>query len=139
MIRVVDASAIGALVLGEPEKPWVEALTNEVELIAPPLLVFELGNICWKKLRRFPQQADVLLAAWSAWCDAGLVRVEPTNPLQIMQLAGQHDLTFYDASYLWLAWDRTADLISLDRQLVHAARSLGLHAPTPQTTPRSRN
>jgi predicted nucleic acid-binding protein len=145
MIRVVDASAIGALVFGEQEKPWVEGLTNEAELVAPALLGFELGNICWKKLRRFPQHADLLLAAWTTWCVADLVKIEPTDLQPTIQLARTHELSFYDASYLWLAQDRTVDLISLDTKLVRAARSLGLHAPTPNdgpvghTTPRSRS
>jgi predicted nucleic acid-binding protein len=100
MIRVVDASAIGALVFGEREKPWVEAQTDESKLIAPPLLLFELGNICWKKLRRFPQQADVLLPARNTWCASALVKAEPTDPTRTIDLAREHDLTFYDASYL---------------------------------------
>ena len=145
MIRVVDASAIGALVFGEPEKPWIQSQTEASGLIAPPLLLFELGNICWKKLRRFPREAEILLAAWNTWCVSALVKTEPTDPIGTLRLAREHDLTFYDASYLWLAQDRDADLISLDGQLVRAARRLGLSAPAPadapppHTTPRSRN
>jgi predicted nucleic acid-binding protein len=145
MTRVVDASAIGALLFGEPEKPWVEAQTDDAELIAPPLLIFELGNICWKKLRGLPAQASIVLPAWNAWCTSALVKAEPTDPMQTILLARDHDLTFYDASYLWLAKYRTADLVSLDMKLVRAARKLGLRAPMPrdrakrQTTPRSRN
>jgi predicted nucleic acid-binding protein len=143
MIRVVDASAIGALVFGEAEKLWVEAQTTSAELIAPPLLSFELGNICWKKLRRFPEETDVLLAAWDTWCNSALIAIEPTDHVQTIRLARQQDLTFYDASYLWLAQHRNADLVSLDGRLVRAARGLGLQAPEPNgsghTTPRSRS
>jgi len=63
MIRVVDASAIGAVVFGEPAKSWVETQITSAQLIAPALLRFELGNICWKKLRPFPDDAEHLLAA----------------------------------------------------------------------------
>ena len=135
MIRVVDASAIGALLFGEPEKPRVEAQTDDAELIAPSLLIFELGNICWKKLQRLPAQVSIILPAWNAWCAS----------VQTILLARDHGLTFYDASYLWLARYRTADLVSLDVKLVCAARTLGLRAPMPrdranrQTTPRSRS
>ena len=143
MIRVVDASAIGALIFGEQEKPWVEEQTDPAELIAPLLLDFELGNICWKKLRRFPADAELLLAAWDTWCASTLVAMEPIDPAQTIRLARAHSLTFYDASYLWLAQHRHADVVSLDVDLVRACRSVGLHAPSPgdagQTTPRSRN
>jgi predicted nucleic acid-binding protein len=143
MIRVVDASAIGALIFGEKEKSWVETQTASAELIAPPLLDFELGNICWKKLRRFPEDAELLLAAWDSWCASTLVANMPSDPIQSIRLARTHGLTFYDASYLWLAQYRNADLISLDARLVRVARSMGLHAPMPNdtghTTPRSRS
>jgi predicted nucleic acid-binding protein len=139
MIRVVDASAIAALIFGEPDKPWVESEVGSAELIAPLLLSFELGNICWKKLRRFPTEADTLLAAWDAWCVSDLVATELCDPVQTIRLARIHALTFYDASYLWLAEHRNVGLISLDARLVRTARSLGLHAPTPHTTPRTRN
>src|SRR6476660_8177842 len=124
MIQVVDASAIAALVFGEPGKPWVEELTDKAELLAPSLLLFELGNICWKKLRRLPEQADIILAAWNAWCSSALVKAEAVHPVETLGLAREHGLTFYDASYLWLARDRAAQLVSLDARLVRTARAL---------------
>src|SRR6476469_8138653 len=130
MIQIVDASAIAALVFGEPQKSWVEELTDNAELLAPSLLLFELGNICWKKLRRAPEQADIILAAWNAWCASALVKAEATNPTQTLVLAREHGLTFYDASYLWLAQSRAAQLVSLDARLVRTARQLGLDAPS---------
>ena len=48
-----------------------------------------------------------------------------------LTLACEHGLTFYDASYLWLAMDGGVDLISLDGDLVRIARGLGLNAPSP--------
>ena len=142
-ILVVDASAIAALIFGEPDKPWVEMQINSMELFAPPLLAFELGNICWKKLRRFPGDADRLLAAWDVWCRSDLIATEPSDPIQTIRLARAQEMTFYDASYLWLAVHLKAAIISLDARLVRAARSLELHAPAAgdpaHTTPRSRN
>lgn len=98
--------------------------------MAPSLLDFELGNICWKKLRRFPEGAAVLLAAWDTWCASELVIRAPHDPVAPVRLATTHDLSFHDACYLWLAQHRNVELISLDARLVRAARSLGLHAPT---------
>lgn len=142
-IRVVDASAIGALAFGEQEKTWVEMQVIQAELIAPPLLSFELGNICWKKLRRFPEHAETLLAAWDTWCASALVTAEPVDAGETLRLARTHDLTFYDASYLWLALHRDADLITLDAKLSRIARNLGVRAPRPDdashTTPLSRS
>ena len=145
MTRVVDASAIGALLFNEDAAPWVRDETFGEVLIAPGLFHFELGNICWKKMRQFPAQADTLQRNWMSWNIAPPVTIRDVDLSGTMQLAHAHNLTFYDASYLWLARDRAATLISLDAPLVKAARGLGLHAPQPgdaparHTTPRSRS
>jgi predicted nucleic acid-binding protein len=145
MARVVDASAIGAVLFGEQDGPWVHAMVSGPLLLVPGIFHFELGNACWTKLRRHPGEADALLNAWLDWNAEPPVTAVPVDPMITMQLARETNLTFYDASYLWLARDRAADLISLDARLVRAARRLGLHAPLPDngpahhTTPRSRN
>ena len=46
-VRVVDASALAALLFGEPEAEAVAALIDESQLVAPSLLAFELANVCW--------------------------------------------------------------------------------------------
>jgi predicted nucleic acid-binding protein len=143
MTRVVDASAIAALLFNEDAALWVQDETFRELLLAPELIHFELGNLCWKKMRRSPEQADALLQNWLNWNVSPPVTLIDVYLAGTMHIAHGHNLTFYDASYLWLAHDRTADLISLDAKLVRAARSLGLHAPARDdrghTTPRSRN
>jgi predicted nucleic acid-binding protein len=50
--KVVDASALGALLFNEPEDEMVVAKLRGARLHAPTLLTYELANICWKKIRR---------------------------------------------------------------------------------------
>ena len=139
MIRIVDASAIGAVLLVERDGTWVNEQTDSMELVAPAVLPFEVGNIFWKRLRRSASDAESILAIWTAWSASLPVRLVQPAPVHTMRLAHETGLTFYDASYLRLAQEQDADPITLDRQLVRVARSLGLHAPLPHTTPRSRN
>ena len=63
-VRVVDASALAALLFGEPEAEAVAALIDESQLVAPSLLAFELANVCLVKCRRHPEQRDALVAAF---------------------------------------------------------------------------
>ncbi len=139
MTRVVDASAIGALLFNEDAADWVRNETDSNPLIAPALFHFELGDICWKKLHREPGQAAALHRNWTRWNASCPVRIVATDLGGTMELARAHRLTFYDASYLWLALERRADLVSLDAKLVQVGRRLGLNAPMPHTAPRSRN
>jgi predicted nucleic acid-binding protein len=139
MTRVVDASAIGALLFNEAVAIWVRDQTRDDRLIAPALFHFELGNICWKKLRREPEQAAALRRNWESWSASCPVGIIETDVGDTMDLACAHHLSFYDASYLSLALARSSGLVSLDAKLVRVARGLGLNAPVPHTTARSRN
>jgi len=51
-VKVVDASALGAVAFGEPEAEAVAALLSGSLLVAPLLLWFEFSSICLKKIRK---------------------------------------------------------------------------------------
>jgi len=127
------------MLLVEQEATWVDEQTAGHDLVAPAILLFELGNVFWKRLRRQASDADQLIAIWAAWTASFPVQLVEPDPVSTLRLAHQSGLTFYDASYVSVAQARDADLVSLDAQLVRTARRLGLRALTPQTTPRSRN
>ena len=62
--KVIDASAICALLFGEPEAEEIAGRIAGARLLSPTLLDFELANVCWKKCRRDPQRQAAHLAAY---------------------------------------------------------------------------
>ena len=88
-------------------------------LAAPTLIEYELGNTCWKKCRRQPTSAIALRTALGAWRGLDL-KLHDVDVLQTLQVAERRGLSFYDASYVWLAEHLRAPLISLDRRLGEA-------------------
>ena len=62
-VRVVDASALGALVFAEPEADAMAEAMSGAKLIAPTLLPYEMASICLKKTKQTPQQASILKTA----------------------------------------------------------------------------
>ena len=80
------------------------------------MLEYELGNIAVTKSRRAPAQRDAILAAYR-FRDALPVTLHPIDPAAVLALADQTNLTFYDASYLWLARSLGIELVTLDRKL----------------------
>jgi predicted nucleic acid-binding protein len=120
-VKVVDASALAALLFGEPEGAAVAERLQEASLIAPALLQFEVANTCLKKMRRHPGQRDALVAAFRmlARVEVGVVEIDQD---QVLVLAERLGLSAYDASYLWLARETRSELVTLDGQL-EAARA----------------
>ena len=118
--KVVDASAIAALLLGEPQAEDIAQRLGDARLIAPALLAFELANVCLVKRRRRPDQASTLTAAFGLRDRLAMEQIAVDHE-GVLQLAAATDLTAYDASYLWLARETGAELITLDRRLAEAA------------------
>jgi predicted nucleic acid-binding protein len=118
--KVIDASALAAMVFGEPEAMAIAESVNDSSLLAPALLDFELANVCWKKCRRSPEHRPLLLAAY-ALRHAVVVELAAVDHDQTLLLALQTGLSVYDASYLWLSRNLGAELVTLDARLASVA------------------
>ncbi len=121
-VRVVDASAVAALLFGEPEAESIAERLADARLTAPHLLSFELANVCLIKSRRHPDQQAALAAAFRLRHRLGVDELVVDHD-GVVELAAATGLTAYDASYLWLSRRLGADLVTLDRQLAAAEAS----------------
>jgi predicted nucleic acid-binding protein len=121
-VKVADASAIVAYLFGEPAGDTIWPRLEDATLVAPQLLPFEVANACLKKLRTQPPHRESLLAAFAelAELDIELREVEQSAVLSTAENTG---LSLYDASYLWLARELDAELVTLDKRLGEAFRS----------------
>jgi predicted nucleic acid-binding protein len=122
-VKVVDASAIGAIIFGEDEADIVASRLSGSGLVAPALLGFEIGNIAVKKIRRYPQLQKAIAQALDIYARIAIETI-PIDLDAVVMLAGQSGLTAYDAAYLWLARHLDAELITLDRRLEAAAKQM---------------
>ena len=123
LVKVVDASALAALLYGEPEAEAVATRLGDARLVAPVLLGFELANVCLIKSRRHPEKRATLAAAFKLRHRLNLEEVSVDHDGTV-ELATATGLTAYDASYLWLARHLGAELITLDSQLARAEAAL---------------
>jgi predicted nucleic acid-binding protein len=118
-VKVVDASAIAALLFGEPDANEIAERLNNARLVAPALFDFELANVCLIKSRRHADQREALKRAFQLRHRLGVEEVAVDHDA-ILDLAAETGLTAYDASYLWTARQFQAELVTLDQQLATA-------------------
>jgi predicted nucleic acid-binding protein len=123
-IKVVDASALAALLFGELEAEIIADQLDGHRLIAPRLLAFELANVCLTKCHRHPGERAKLLAAFHLRDRLAIEEVTVEHG-EAIALALTTKLTTYDASYLWLAQKLNAELVTLDQELKRAAHVSG--------------
>ena len=118
--KVIDASALAAVIFGEPSAETVADRVRGFHLVAPALLDFEIASTCMSKIRRQPVRRDELLAAYEAR-DKTSIETMAVDQSSVLALAERPGLTCYDASYLHLARALGVELVTLDRQLQAAA------------------
>ena len=121
--KVVDASAIAAVLFVEPEGRDVLERVRGSELAAPTLLSYELANVCRTKIRRHPgshtEFAESLRDYSRLRIAEHAVRVD-----EAVDLAVRLGITAYDAAYAWLARSLGVELVTLDRELDRAYHSI---------------
>lgn len=119
-LKVVDASALGALLFGEPKARDVARRLSGATLTAPTLLRYEMASICLKKLGRYPEQRAGLLEMLDHFERMDLQEL-PVPTEDVVVVAESEKLTVYDAAYLWLARTLEAELVTLDSGLRKAS------------------
>jgi len=116
---VVDASAVAALLFGEPGGPGVADRLEGRALFAPTLLRYEVASVCLKKGVADPPKRDGLEAALRLLPRLQIREIQvPVDAL--VEVAEAFGLTTYDAAYLWLSRELEAQLVSLDDRLIRA-------------------
>lgn len=122
---IADTNIFLAAVLEEPEKKRIVQLTEGQELAAPDILPFEVGNALTALLKKKVLKPDEILPVWNAFqsIPVELCRIDIRAALKIAVECG---LYAYDAYFLACAIQFRSPLLTLDRRMINAARSIGI-------------
>jgi predicted nucleic acid-binding protein len=129
---VIDASVSAKWYFPEPgndaaDRLLAERVAGERELLAPDLIVPEFANVLWKHVRRQEcsrEGADAILALWEVDRPSLIASSHLAN--QAFRLATVIDHAVYDCFYLVLALAIGAPLVTADRRLARAGRSVSV-------------
>jgi len=122
---VVDTSALLAVLLDEPERAALIALTQGALPEAPGSVPWEVGNGLIAGFRRKRLSARQVRDAWSYFERIPLRLLEVTVP-KALGLAEQLGLYAYDAYIIEAARAQRVPLLAMDGRLRTAAAELGL-------------
>src|SRR5579872_5054911 len=103
MIKVVDASVIVKMFIDEgPSSDKAKDLlgthlSGEHQLAVPDLLIYELGNVLWRK-REMPDDKAIESLSQLFSLEFAYHSFQATDCFETMKLARHFRLSFYDAS-----------------------------------------
>lgn len=128
MSWVVDSSFVCSLFLPDEKSTGVEAIFSDVldsSLKAPILLKYEVANAVRSAVRRGRITPAVAMEILPLFLDLP-IEYDPldntSRASRILELALDHDLSVYDATYLELALHTNSGLLALDRKLQEICR-----------------
>ena len=125
MNLVVDASVLLAVLTSEPERGKLIELTQDIDLIAPASVHWEVGNALSNMMKRGRITAIQAKGVLKNYEKIPIRFVEVSLQEAIDVSAKQH-IYAYDAYLVVCARDQRCRLISLDKALLRAAKDSGV-------------
>jgi predicted nucleic acid-binding protein len=122
---LVDASAVLAVILEEPEKPAILEVTAGCEAKAPGCLRWEIGNAFSRMVKRNRLKEHESIAALAVFETIPIQEVD-VNLEEALQLALNHQIYAYDAYYLVAAKTHRVELLTLDGRMSDVAKAEGI-------------
>jgi predicted nucleic acid-binding protein len=119
MALIVDASVAIKWFIDEPGSDLARRLwRDEPELVAPDLIIPEVCNAAWRKVR-LGQSEPAQAREIALRLQRGVLELRPTAALapRAIELALDLDHPVYDCFYLSLAEAEQAKLVTADRRL----------------------
>ena len=118
---VTDSSFLLCFLLPDEKEIFVENLfnqflENEVQFIAPILLPFEIFNALKTATLRHRITFKTSRTLGQKFLDLS-IELQDVDYLAVQKIANKHELTFYDASYLYLAKIEKLPLLTMDSNL----------------------
>ena len=122
---VIDASALLAVLLDEPEREMIVESTKGASLVAPASLVYEDGNALSSLMRRQSLSIAESITVYHAFVRISIRLIEPDMQAAIL-VSGEESIYAYDAYFIVCAERMGIPLLTLDRKLANIARKRGV-------------
>jgi predicted nucleic acid-binding protein len=122
---IADTNVFIAVALNEPEKGKIIRLTEGHDLVAPDVLLFEIGNALTAMMKRNALKKEEVASAWKI-IEQIPVELRHTNIKSALDIAIKFNLYAYDAYFLECAENLRSPLLTLDLGMQRVARELGI-------------
>jgi predicted nucleic acid-binding protein len=122
---IADTNTFIAVALNEPERDKIIRLTEGHDLIAPDVLLFEIGNALTAMMKKNALKKGEVASTWEVIQQIP-VDLRYTDIKSALNIAIRFNIYAYDAYFLECADNLRSPLLTLDLGIQKIAREIGI-------------
>jgi predicted nucleic acid-binding protein len=126
MEMILDASAIMAVIVKEPEREKVIQLTKGVIIISPNMVSYEIANGLTKMMKKKVIEKERMINAFKYYQRIPIRQIE-VDFKKALEIAWDHKIYSYDACYLESAKRLGLPLLTFDGSMARIGKKLGIN------------
>ena len=122
----MDACAIMAVIIKEPERDLIIQLTKNAVMVSPDMVSYEIANALTKMMKKKVIEKEQMINAFNYFRQIPIKRVE-IDIKKALQIAWKYKIYAYDACYLEAAKRLILPLLTFDNNMIRIAKELGIN------------
>jgi predicted nucleic acid-binding protein len=122
---IVDASAIMAVIVKEPERDLVINLTKNAAIISPNMVDYEIANGLTKMMKKKIIEKERMINAFEYFKRIHIKTI-PIDIKSALKIAWNYNIYAYDACYLESAVRLNLPLLTFDGAMIRIGKELGI-------------
>jgi predicted nucleic acid-binding protein len=123
---LLDASAIMAVIVDEPERDEVIELTKNTAIVSPNVVSFEVANALTKMMKRKIIDGESMINAYRYFKRIAITPVE-VDVEKALEIAWEFNIYAYDAYYLETAKRLNLPLLTFDSAMGRIGNEMGIN------------
>ena len=121
----MDACAIMAVIVKEPERDLIIQLTQNAVMVSPNMVSYEIANALTKMMKKKIIEKERMIKAFSYFKKIPIKTIE-VDIEKALEIAWDYKIYAYDACYLESAKRLSIPLLTFDGNMIKVGKELGI-------------
>ena len=122
---LIDACAIMAVIVKEPERDLVVKLTHDAVMVSPVMTPYEIANALTKMMKKKIIEKERMTKAFN-YFKAIPIKTIDVDIEKALDIAWDFNIYAYDACYLEAAKRLNLPILTFDKNMISVGQELGL-------------
>jgi predicted nucleic acid-binding protein len=123
---LMDACAIMAVIVKEPERDLVIQLTQNAVMVSPDMVSYEIANALTKMVKKKIIEKERMINAFKYFKEIPVKTIE-IDVERALEIAWDYKIYAYDACYLEAAKRLNLPLLTFDGKMIKTGKELGIN------------